>query len=169
MSRTQAVAGAVVVLLLLASPAAAGPEEVANDIAAKVMSPFCPGVTLHDCPSAAALALRDRIERWVRQGQSEDQILERLEAQYGVGIRSTPPAGDGGWLAWALPGTALLVGLVLGWLLLKRWTSRPAREGAREGAFGRAELGEAPTGREELGERDRRRLEQELAMLRSDR
>jgi hypothetical protein len=86
-----------------------------------------------------------------------------------VGIRSTPPAGDGGWLAWALPGTALLVGLVLGWLLLKRWTSRPAREGAREGAFGRAELGEAPTGREELGERDRRRLEQELAMLRSDR
>jgi cytochrome c-type biogenesis protein CcmH/NrfF len=169
MSRTPAVASAAVVLLLLASPAAAGPEEVANDIAAKVMSPFCPGVTLHDCSSAAALSLRDRIERWARLGQSEDQILERLEAQYGVGIRSTPPAGDGGWLAWALPGTALLVGLVLGWLLLKRWTSRAAREGAQERAIGRAELREAPIGREELGERDRRRLERELAMLRSDR
>jgi cytochrome c-type biogenesis protein CcmH/NrfF len=169
MSKASA-AAAVVVLLLLASPAAANPADVANDIAAKVMSPFCAGVTLHDCPSAQAQALRDRIERWARQGQSEDQILARLEADYGVGIRSMPPAGDGGWLAWAFPGAGLLVGLVLGWMLLKRWTSRAANEGAREGAFGRAELGEAPIGRrEDLSERDRRRLERELAMLRSER
>jgi cytochrome c-type biogenesis protein CcmH/NrfF len=159
MSKTSCAVAALVVLLLLASPAAAGPEEVANDIAAKVMSPFCPGVTLHDCPSTEAADLIDRIERWARQGQSEDQILEELEAQYGVGIRSTPSARDGGWLAWALPGAGLLMGLVLGWLLLKRWTRRAATRGAPEG----------PTGREEVGERDRRRLERELAMLRSER
>jgi cytochrome c-type biogenesis protein CcmH/NrfF len=159
MSKTSCAVAALVVLLLLASPATAGPEEVANDIAAKVMSPFCPGVTLHDCSSAAALALRDRIERWARQGQSEDQILARLETEYGVAIFSSPSARDGGWLAWALPGAGLLVGLVLGWLLLKRWTSRAATRGAPEGL----------TGREEVGERDRRRLERELAMLRSER
>jgi cytochrome c-type biogenesis protein CcmH/NrfF len=83
-----------------------------------------------------------------------------LEAQYGVGIRSTPPAGDGGWLAWALPGAGLFAGLALGWLLLRRWTSRAATKGAPQ---------EGPIGREEPGERDRRRLERELAMLRSER
>jgi cytochrome c-type biogenesis protein CcmH/NrfF len=160
MSKAPAAVAAVVTVLLFVSPAAANPEEVANDIAAKVMSPFCPGVTLHDCPSAEAQALRDRIERWARQGQSEGQILDGLEAQYGVGIRSTPPAADGGWLAWALPGAALLAGLALGWLLLRRWTSRAASKGEPQ---------EGPIGREELGGSDRRRLERELAMLRSER
>jgi cytochrome c-type biogenesis protein CcmH/NrfF len=159
MSKAPAAVAAVLVLLL-ASPAAATPEDVANDIAANVMSPFCPGVTLHDCPSQEAQALRDRIERWARQGQSEAQILTRLESDYGVGIRSTPPAAGGGWLAWALPGAGLLVGLVLGWMLLQRWTSRAAKKGApREG----------PTGRQEVGESDRRRLERELAIFRSER
>jgi cytochrome c-type biogenesis protein CcmH/NrfF len=157
-----------VALLLLAPPAAAGPEDVANDIASKVMSPFCPGVTLHDCPSAEAQDLRDRIERWARQGLSEDQILDSLEANYGVAIRSTPPAGDGGWVAWALPGTALALGLVLGWLLLRRWTNAAVRGRAREEeSLERAREGRV--GREDLGDRDRRRLERELAMLRSER
>jgi cytochrome c-type biogenesis protein CcmH/NrfF len=166
MRNARAAAAAVVALLLLASPAAAAPEDVANDIASKVMSPFCPGVTLHDCPSAAAQALRDRIERWARQGLSEDQILDSLEADYGVAVRSTPPAGDGGWLAWALPGAALLVGLVLGWLLLRRWTNAATR-GREEESMERARKG--PVGREELGDRDRRRLDAELAILRSER
>lgn len=168
MSTARAAAAAVVAFLLLASPAAANPEDLANDIAAKVMSPFCPGVTLHDCPSVEAQELRDRIEKWARRGLSEDQILGSLEANYGVAIRSTPPAGDGGWLAWALPGTALVVGLALGWLLLKRWTNSAAGVGARqEQLVERARQG--PVGREELEERDRRRLDSELAMLRSER
>jgi cytochrome c-type biogenesis protein CcmH/NrfF len=161
--RNAPAAALLVVLLLLASPAAANPEDVANDIAAKVMSPFCPGVTLHDCPSAAALTLRDRIERWVRRGQGEDEILARLEAEYGVGIRSTPPAADGGWLAWALPGAGLLASLVLGGLLLTRWTHRPAGEDPRD------EARAGPIARDELDEGDRRRLQRELAMLRSER
>jgi cytochrome c-type biogenesis protein CcmH/NrfF len=168
MSNARAAAAVVIALVLLASPAAAGPEDVANDIASKVMSPFCPGVTLHDCPSAEAQDLRDRIERWARQGLGEDQILESLEADYGVAIRSTPPAGDGGWLAWALPGTALVVGLVLGWLLVRRWTNAAARSRAREEeSIERASKGSV--GREELEDRDRRRLERELATLRSER
>jgi cytochrome c-type biogenesis protein CcmH/NrfF len=168
MRSARATAAVAVTLVLLASPAAAGPEDVANDIASNVMSPFCPGVTLHDCPSAEAQALRDRIERWARQGLSEDQILDSLEANYGAAIRSTPPAGDGGWLAWALPGTALVLGLVLGWLLLRRWTNAAAKSRAREEeTMERARKG--AVGREELGDRDRRRLEQELAMLRSER
>jgi cytochrome c-type biogenesis protein CcmH/NrfF len=168
MRNVRAAAVVLIALLLFATPAAAAPEDVANDIAAKVMSPFCPGVTLHDCPSAEAQDLRDRIERWARQGLGEDQILDALEANYGVAIRSTPPAGNGGWLAWALPGTALVLGLVLGWLLLRRWTNAAARTRAREEeSIERARQGRV--GREDFGERDRRRLDAELAMLRSER
>jgi cytochrome c-type biogenesis protein CcmH/NrfF len=163
MSRAPCAVAALVVLLLMSTPAAANPEDVANEIAAKVMSPFCPGVTLHDCPSAEAAALVDRIERWARQGRSEDGIIDDLEAEYGVGIRSTPPAGDGGWLAWALPGAGLLTGLVLGGLLLRRWTNRPAGEDPRD------ETTAGPIARDELDESDRQRLQRELAMLRSER
>ena len=43
------------VVLALAGPVSAqSPEDLANDISQKVMSPFCPGVTLHDCPSQSA-------------------------------------------------------------------------------------------------------------------
>jgi cytochrome c-type biogenesis protein CcmH/NrfF len=163
-SVVRAAAAAAVVVLVFASPAAAAPEDVANDVAAKVMSPFCPGVTLHDCPSAEATALIDRIERWARDGMTEEQIVNALEAQYGVGIRSTPPAGDGGWLAWALPGAGLLAGLALGWLLLRRLTTGATREAERG-----AEAERGPVGSDELGERDRARLERELAMLRGER
>ncbi len=74
------------VVLALASPVSAqSPEDLANDISQKVMSPFCPGVTLHDCPSQSALDMRDRIEGYARSGMSEAAIMDRLEAEYGDG------------------------------------------------------------------------------------
>jgi len=51
------IAAVATCLILLAAPAAAAPEDVANDISNEIMSPFCDGVTLHDCPSQEALDL----------------------------------------------------------------------------------------------------------------
>ena len=46
-------------LALLATPAlgAGDPEGWAYDVSAELMSPFCPGRTLSDCPSQAAKSL----------------------------------------------------------------------------------------------------------------
>lgn len=102
-----------VFLALAPAHAVAAPEDTANDIAQEIMSPYCPGVTLHDCPSEAAQNMRERIAGWAEDGWSKDRILDHLESQWGDVIRATPPTEGAGLLAWLLPGLALAVGIVL--------------------------------------------------------
>jgi cytochrome c-type biogenesis protein CcmH/NrfF len=113
-------------VLVLSMPVAAWaePEDVANRISSEVMSPYCPGVTLHDCPSDAAVQLRDRILGWAAAGWSEDRILDRLEAEYGASIRSTPPASGVGLGAWIAPVAAVALGLAGAWFVARRWSRR---------------------------------------------
>jgi cytochrome c-type biogenesis protein CcmH/NrfF len=119
-----------VVWAILVTPAlAGGPEDLANRISAEVMSPYCPGVTLHDCPSDAAVQLRERILGWAEDGWSRDRILNRLEAEYGASIRSTPPASGTGLWAWVMPAVVVIGGLATASIVAMRW-SRRRRPGA---------------------------------------
>ncbi len=146
------------VLLTLAVPAMAqSPEDLANDISNKVISPFCPGVTLHDCPSPSALDMRDRIEGYARQGMDEAAIMERLEAEYGPSIRAEPSSEGAGILVWILPSVAVLTGGVLAWMLVRRWTARrPPQTTA------------SPQATVELSSSERQRLDGELGRLRKE-
>jgi cytochrome c-type biogenesis protein CcmH len=137
-------------LLLLPSGALGGPADVANDVSSSVMSPFCPGVTLHDCPSDAATHLRVRIERWARAGLGRDAIVERLRAQYGPVIDAAPPRSGAGLIAWLGPAAAVLCGALVAWSLTRRWARSRAR-GSSPGA--------PPSAQE------RARLDAELAQL----
>ena len=72
---------AVVAFLLLlggAAPAWASGQDVANQVSQRVMSPYCEGVTLHDCPSQKAAELRGRIARWARNGMTEEEIIHAM-------------------------------------------------------------------------------------------
>ncbi|HET7481432.1 MAG TPA: cytochrome c-type biogenesis protein CcmH [Actinomycetota bacterium] len=140
----------VALVALVAAPALASPEDVANDVSQNIMSPFCKGVTLHDCPSTAAARLRERIEGWARQGWSESRIMAELRRQYGARIDATPPTEGLGLVAWVLPAALLLLGIAAAGLLVKKWVRQPQ-----------------PTGPPLSGE-DRMRLEQELGTLRED-
>ena len=148
MSRSRCTAALGVALVcLVAGPAKASPEEVANDIAAKVMSPFCPGVTLENCPSDKAVALRDRIESWAERGWDEDRIMAELVDLYGDPIRATPPASGSGLWAWLAPALALGAGAILAGVLSRRWTRRAEvtpeeDDGSRLSAETRARLNE---------------------------
>ncbi len=141
---------AIVFLLCAAAPAAAAPEDVANQVASEVMSPYCDGVTLHDCPSRAALDLRAQIEGWAAAGWTKAQIMAELERQFGPRIHATPQESQG-VAAWVLPLTALLAGLATATLLAVRWTRR--RTGERRSA---------------VDPRDHARIERELAALREE-
>ena len=119
---------AVAALLLVAWTTA--PEDIANAVAHEVMSPYCPGVTLHDCPSSSAQELRQRIETWARDGMTEDEIVDRLAAEFGDSIRAVPPAGGAGLLAWVLPALALAGGAAAAILLARRWARGRSAEAA---------------------------------------
>ena len=112
-----------------AAPASAAPEDIANDVASEIMSPFCEGVTLHDCPSQAALDLRAQIERWASLGWSKARIVDELENRFGPSIHATPQDSQG-LAAWALPAGALLLGVIGLALLAARWSGRGSDEDA---------------------------------------
>ncbi|HEX2057257.1 MAG TPA: cytochrome c-type biogenesis protein CcmH [Actinomycetota bacterium] len=117
----------VSIALVLAVPgvAQANPEDVANAVAQEVMSPYCPGVTLHDCPSSSAREMRAEITTWARAGMSKDEIIDRLEDEFGPSIRALP-TGGGGLLAWLLPAIALVAGAAGAIVLARRWSQRGA-------------------------------------------
>ena len=124
---------ALLILVVLALSAAlpgvaatGGAADVATDVSNNVMSPFCPGLTLHDCPSQAAVELRDRIERWARAGATRTQITARLKREYGPAIAATPPREGAGLVAWLLPAVMVAAGAALAWGLARRW-SEPSR------------------------------------------
>ncbi len=148
------VLGACALLFVLAAPASAAPADVANSVASKVMSPYCPGVTLHDCPSDNATALIARIEGLARDGYTESQIIDYLVAEW-PGIRAVPEASGIGLGAWAVPLVGVVAGGALAWLLLRRWVRSPAPVGGYD-----PDVHVTPA--------DRRRLERELDLFKAD-
>ena len=75
-----------------------------------VMSPYCPGRTIANCPSPEAAELQTAIRRELRSGKAPEEVKEELYATFGDEIRSAPRASGFGLLAWAIPGLALLGG-----------------------------------------------------------
>ena len=152
MRKALGVAGVIFVALLTLAPSAAAetPEDMANRISGEVMSPYCPGVTLHDCPSDGATEKRLEIEGWARSGWSEERIMTQLEDDFGQNIRANP-AGTKGFVAWAIPAIMLAAGAATAVYLSKRWSSgAPFDDEAR------------------VAPEDHQRVESELRLLREE-
>lgn len=139
----------VAALLSVAGPASADPQDVANEISREMISPYCPGITLHDCPSDSSRELRRKIVGWAEDGADKDTIWARLEADFGDDIRATPSTDGSGLWAWLLPIGAGLGGIVLAVSLALRW-SRRSDDGPSDA----------------ITPEQRRRLDVELAALR---
>ena len=158
-SRTCALALAIGLLgvtgLHAPAPAPAQQQEVdqhAGRLFNQVMSPFCPGRTLTNCPSPQADILRDGIKERIRAGATDDQIWDELYAAYGDQVRSVPRAVGFNLLAWIIPGLFFALGalLLIRWMR-PRWRSTPA----------------APLPEQELDPELEARLQSEMAELRS--
>jgi cytochrome c-type biogenesis protein CcmH len=92
-----------------------------------VMSPFCPGLTLADCPSPNAFTLRDDIERRLASGASREAIIDELVAKYGAQILADPSGTPIGSVVWGLP-FLLAASALLGLALFLRRATHPHPE-----------------------------------------
>jgi cytochrome c-type biogenesis protein CcmH len=117
-------AGALLVLALgAAAPASADPardEQWAYDLSHNLMSPYCPGRTLSDCPSPQADELRLWILEQARAGATREEVEAELFRSFGDQLRQAPRAEGFGLLAYAVPGVFLLAGGVLLAAFLRR-------------------------------------------------
>jgi cytochrome c-type biogenesis protein CcmH/NrfF len=121
-------AAAALVFALLASSTLAQdePEIViarqAHELSRELMSPYCPGRTLADCPSPDAGAVRDEIRESLRAGEAIDSIRTRIESRFGAQVIGVPTTT----LGWMIPIVALAAGALVLVLALRRAVSRGA-------------------------------------------
>jgi cytochrome c-type biogenesis protein CcmH/NrfF len=69
----------------------------------ELMSPFCPGRTLADCPSEQAEKLREWIVVQEEQGRAKDDVTQELFASFGDVLRQAPAAEGIGLAAYLVP------------------------------------------------------------------
>lgn len=98
-------------------------QQLFANITGKVMSPYCPGKLLSDCPSGKASELKSILRSKISSGATESDLMTYLEDQYGKQtIQSTPGTKGFDVVAWIAPFAFLLVGAVLFWKWLKNWS-----------------------------------------------
>ncbi len=98
------------------------PEGWAYEVAAELMSPFCPGRTLADCPSASAKSLVLWLIVQESTGRTRADVEEELYERYGDQIRPAPRAEGFGLAAYVIPALAFAGGGLLVFAYLFRNT-----------------------------------------------
>jgi cytochrome c-type biogenesis protein CcmH/NrfF len=143
---------------LLIAPAATSQEEPpawAYQLSHDLMSPFCPGRTLAECPSPQADELRLWILTQAAAGATREEVESQVIARFGEVVRSAPKAEGWGLTAYAIPIVGFLAGGFLVVYVLRRLSSpgrgsdapRPATVPASQGDSELERLVDAELGR----------------------
>lgn len=96
------------------------PHPEAVEAIGRLKSPFCPGLMLEVCPSPEAGALRDTLEMMARAGVESDSLVSWTLARYGEEWRAVPQTRGTGLLAWIVPPLAIVLGVGLVVVALRR-------------------------------------------------
>jgi cytochrome c-type biogenesis protein CcmH/NrfF len=120
--------GSALVLVLgvaWALPAAGADEKRgwSYRLSREVMSPYCPGRALSDCPSPQATELRQWIVERENAGVSRSEVEEELLRVFGDQLLQAPRAEGMGLIAYLIPVAAFAAGGVLVALFLRRQRS----------------------------------------------
>lgn len=132
--RGWAAAAAIFAAVILAAaaqasvpPAKASLEQVGNQVYCQcgcvTVLNHCPHLP-SECQSRAQMT--GTILTGVKQGKSDSVILADLVNQFGVHVLASPPSNGFNITVWILPGIALVIGLGLVILLVRRWRSKTA-------------------------------------------
>lgn len=97
-----------------------------------VLAPCCytQPVSIHE--SEIAIKMRLEIAKWVAAGKTDQEILDTYVQRYGANVLVDPRTLPREWMQW-VPWLVLVVGLVVGLWVLRRWRSRQALQPAAGG------------------------------------
>jgi cytochrome c-type biogenesis protein CcmH/NrfF len=104
------------------APASQGEQSYGYGLARELMSPFCPGRALADCPSPDAASLRAWILVQAAAGRPREEVRAELLERYGDQILAAPRAQGFGLTAYAIPIGAFVAGGALVAVFLRRQT-----------------------------------------------
>ena len=147
--------------------AASSEESFAYDLAAELMSPFCPGRTVASCPSPQASELIQWIQVQEAAGASEEEVVEMLIDRFGEDILGAPPAEGITLWAYVFPIVGFLGGGGVAAMVLRRIVGRRDAVSADFQSVSGAALEETGEGRGAMDEDELARLvDEELSSRR---
>jgi len=128
---------AVAVSLVLRAPEPPLEARV-QSVASELRCPTCVSQSVAESDSPMAQSMRRTVRRQLRAGATDDQVVEWFRARYGDGVVLRPRADGPGAVLWAAPAVALLGGLAVAAVAVRR--SRGAARGARPGVVPPAQV-----------------------------
>ena len=142
-------------LVLLAFAAVAAATTITTKEIEEALTCQCGcGLTVHSCnhlQCGSGIPLKQEVLTLVSQGLSRDEILLRFRDKYGEKILSAPTTEGFNLTAWVLPFVVLGIGVVVVVTTVRRWSAVAMTSGS------------VAVASVERSDRDRRRLEAELA------
>lgn len=126
-------------------------EKEATALYQGMLSPFCAGRSLNDCPSSKAQELKDEMRARLEAGESKDVILEDMITRYGEQYRAVPLFSGFGVFVWVVPIGFVLVGLTVAVLV---------SSGRKKSEKERPQVGQAA-----VSDDVAKKLKEELALL----
>lgn len=82
----------------------------------------CQNTTLADSDASLAEDLRNEIRTLMREGKTDDEVVDYLVARYGDFVRYRPPVNKETALLWFGPFLLLVIGAMTLFLVLKKHT-----------------------------------------------
>jgi cytochrome c-type biogenesis protein CcmH/NrfF len=112
-------------LLAAGAPRAEASEGWAYELSNELMSPYCPGRSIADCPSPQAQTLRMWLIVQESSGRPRAEVEAELVARYGESVLGAPRARGFGLTAYLIPVALVAVGAgVLTWFLRRQTLTR---------------------------------------------
>ena len=107
-------------------PAAPVSEPEAYEIASQLRCVVCQNLSVADSPSEMATQMRALVRERLAAGDSREQVIQYFVDRYGEWILLAPRREGFTLLVWIAPAVAVLAGLGIVALVLRRWTRQPA-------------------------------------------
>jgi cytochrome c-type biogenesis protein CcmH len=93
-------------------------------IAVELRCLVCQNQTIADSSADLAVDLRNQVKQMLREGKSQREIIDYMTARYGDFVLYRPPVKGTTMLLWFGPGLALLAGLAVLAITLRRRSRR---------------------------------------------
>jgi len=99
-------------------------DSLTRSVASQLRCPVCQGESILDSPASLAQEMRQLVRQQLAEGRTPDQVKGYFVSKYGEWILLAPPASGFTLLVYALPIGALLVGALVVFFAVRRWTGQ---------------------------------------------
>ncbi|HEB93054.1 MAG TPA: cytochrome c-type biogenesis protein CcmH [Gammaproteobacteria bacterium] len=88
-------------------------EKIVNEIADELRCLVCQNQTIADSDADLAVDLKSQVREMVREGKTQDEIIDYMVQRYGDFVRYRPPMKASTYLLWVGPFLLLFSGIIV--------------------------------------------------------